>query len=298
MAKSKSLSSATVQDVREWWHSHPMDYQGYSGKTPQTDEEFRQFFRTADAGWWKNTMGFNSPQTAYPGDLLIDKQRIAGKRVLEIGCGMGFWTATFAGWGCQSTGIDLTPMAVSMTRKRLELSGLKAEVLQMDAGTLAFPDESFDFVWSWGVIHHSPHTEKIVKEIQRVLKPGGEFGIMIYYKYSIHSLYVLFRLGILRGEVFKYGLQGIQNIHSEAEDYGGPPLARLWSKRGFRRLLKPLRVEKISCHSERSVAFMLFPSRLGINAFLSRIAPDGVKDFITRHFGHAMFAYGKKPPAE
>ena len=187
-------------------------------------------------------------------------------------------------------------MAINRTRKRLELAGLKAEVLEMDAGKLDFPDGSFDFVWSWGVIHHSPHTETIVKEIQRVLKPGGEFGIMIYYKYSIHSIYVLIRLGILRGEVFKYGLQGIQNRYSEAENYGGPPLARLWSSKGFRRLLKPLVVERISCHSERSVAFMLFPSCLGINAFLGRIAPDSVKDLITGRFGHAMFAYGKKPP--
>jgi 2-polyprenyl-3-methyl-5-hydroxy-6-metoxy-1,4-benzoquinol methylase len=294
MGNKDSTSSAEILEVLRWWDHHPMDYQGYTKKTPQTIDEFREYFRKADSGWWNNTMGINTPAPEYPGNRIIERSRISGKRVLEIGCGIGFWTETFSRWGCNVTAIDLTPFAVSMTRKRLEISGLEAEVIQMDAGRMSFPDNSFDFIWSWGVIHHSPNTEKIVKEIQRVLKPGGEFGIMIYYRYSIHALYVLLRLGILRGKLFKYGWQGIQNMYSEAEDHGGPPLARLWSKRGFRKLLKPLIVERLSCHSERSVAFMLFPSRFGIRSFLDRAAPHAAKDFITKHFGHAMFAYGRR----
>jgi len=183
---------------------------------------------------------------------------------------------------------------VQMTNKRLELANLKARVLEMDAGNIKASPDEFDFIWSWGVIHHSPHTEQIVREIHRILKPGGEFGIMVYYKYSIHSLYVLFRLGLIRGEFFKYGWQGLQARHSDAEERGGTPLARSWSKRGLKRLLAPLVVDRISFHSNPEVALMLLPSWLGIKDWAEKKVPRRIKDLITSRMGHCIYAYGHK----
>jgi 2-polyprenyl-3-methyl-5-hydroxy-6-metoxy-1,4-benzoquinol methylase len=207
---------------------------------------------------------------------------------------MGTWTQTFVEWGCDVTAIDLTPYSVEMTRKRLKLAGLKASVLEMDARDMRALAGQFDFIWSWGVIHHSPNTEQIVKEIQRLLKPGGEFGIMVYYKYSIHSLYVLFRLGFIHGEFFRYGWQNLQARYSEAEEYGGPPLARSWSKIGFKKLLAPLIVDRISFHSDVNVALMLLPSRFGIGNLAQKIVPLRIKELITGRLGHCMYAYGHK----
>ena len=78
--------------------------------------------------------------------------------------------------------------------------------LKMDAEALQFEDNSFDFIWSWGVIHHSANTRKILEEIHRVLKPGGESIIMVYHR-SIWSYYIAsgFIQGILLGKLFKYG---------------------------------------------------------------------------------------------
>ena len=166
--------------IRQWWDRHPMDYQGYDRKELKTDEEYRAFFRSVDASWWNATNQINGSNPVHLGDKLLNRSKVAGKRVLEIGCGMGTWTQTFAEWGCDVTAIDLTPYAVEMTGKRLELAGLKAKVLEMDAGDMRASAEEFDFIWSWGVIHHSPHSEQIVKEIHRVLKRGGEFGLMVY----------------------------------------------------------------------------------------------------------------------
>jgi 2-polyprenyl-3-methyl-5-hydroxy-6-metoxy-1,4-benzoquinol methylase len=280
--------------VRQWWDEHPMDYQGYSRMEFRTDNDYRAFFRTVDVAWWSSTKQINSSNPAHLGDRLLNRSRIIGRRVLEIGCGMGTWTQTFVEWGCDVTAIDLTPYSVEMTRKRLKLAGLKASVLEMDARDMRALAGQFDFIWSWGVIHHSPNTEQIVKEIQRLLKPGGEFGIMVYYKYSIHSLYVLFRLGFIHGEFFRYGWQNLQARYSEAEEYGGPPLARSWSKIGFKKLLAPLIVDRISFHSDVNVALMLLPSRFGIGNLAQKIVPLRIKELITGRLGHCMYAYGHK----
>jgi SAM-dependent methyltransferase len=166
--------------------------------------------------------------------------------------------------------------------------------MEMDARDMGALADQFDFIWSWGVIHHSPDTEQIVKEIHRLLKPGGEFGIMVYYKYSIHSMYVFFRFGLMRGEIFDYGWQNLQSRYSEGEEYGGPPLARSWSKRGLKRLLAPLTVERVSFHSDPEVALMLIPSRFGIWNLAQKIVPLRIKEAITRRLGHAIYAYGHK----
>jgi SAM-dependent methyltransferase len=280
--------------VRQWWDKHPMDYQGYNKKELKTDEDYRAFFRRVDASWWNSKKQINSFNAGHLGDRLLNQNNVAGRRVLEIGCGMGTWTQIFAEWGCDVTAIDLTPYAVEMTRKRLELEGLKARVLEMDAGDIQGASEEFDFIWSWGVIHHSPHTEQIVREMIRVLRPGGAFSIMVYYKYSIHSMYVFLRFGITRGEIFSYGWRDLQSRYSEGEEYGGPPLARSWSKRGLKRLLAPLVVERVSFHSDPEVALLLLPSRFGIGGLAQKIVPLKIKELITGRLGHCMYAYGHK----
>ena len=78
-----------------------------------------------------------------------------------------------------ATGVDLTQRGVDLTRERLALEGLEAEVRVADAEALPFEDASFDIVYSWGVLHHSPNTQQAVNEVHRVLKPGGVARVMI-----------------------------------------------------------------------------------------------------------------------
>ena len=106
-------------------------------------------------------------------------------RVLEIGVGLGADHQRFAEAGARLSGIDLTARAVEHTRKRLETFGLVADVAVGDAENLVFGADEFDVVYSWGVIHHSPNTQRAVREIHRVLKPGGWARVMIYNKWSM-----------------------------------------------------------------------------------------------------------------
>jgi SAM-dependent methyltransferase len=126
----------------------------------------------------------------------------AGKRVLEIGVGLGSDHQRFAEAGASVFGIDLTERAVNHTHKRLGLFGLASNVLVSDAEDLCFGDNSFDIVYSWGVIHHSPNTAKAVREIQRVLRPSGVARIMIYHKHSFVGYMLWLRYALLRGRPF------------------------------------------------------------------------------------------------
>src|SRR6185369_15197027 len=78
--------------------------------------------------------------------------------VLEIGCGLGTDGAQFAKAGANYTGIDLTDTAVDLARRRFELFDLPGTFRVADAEKLDFPDNSFDIVYSHGVLHHTPDT--------------------------------------------------------------------------------------------------------------------------------------------
>src|SRR5581483_12177691 len=92
-----------------------------------------------------------------------------------------------------------TEAAVDLVRRRLALEALEADVRVADAEALGFPDESFDLVYSWGVLHHTPDTEQALAEIRRVLRPGGEARIMLYSRRSWVALGVWLRSGLARG---------------------------------------------------------------------------------------------------
>jgi SAM-dependent methyltransferase len=120
-----------------------------------------------------------------------------GRRVLEIGVGLGADHQRFAEAGALLSGIDLTERAVAHARRRLELFELTSALSQADAENLPFADASFDIVYSWGVIHHSPNTPAAVAEIHRVLKPGGAAKIMIYHRASLVGYMLWVRYALL-----------------------------------------------------------------------------------------------------
>jgi ubiquinone/menaquinone biosynthesis C-methylase UbiE len=123
-----------------------------------------------------------------------------GRDVLEIGVGMG---ADHLQWAKSSprslTGIDLTPRAIEHTRARLQAYALSSTLQCTDAEHLPFADNSFDIVYSWGVLHHSPDTPRAINEVHRVLRPGGMARIMIYHYWSITGYLLWLRYGMFRG---------------------------------------------------------------------------------------------------
>ena len=124
----------------------------------------------------------------------------AGLRVLEIGVGMG---ADYEQWlraGAVATGVDVSESSLARARQRCEQSGLHADLRQADAETLLFANNSFDVVYSYGVMHHSPDTQRCLDEARRVLKPGGTARIMLYHHASLTGIMLWLRYGMWRGQ--------------------------------------------------------------------------------------------------
>jgi SAM-dependent methyltransferase len=113
---------------------------------------------------------------------------------------MGADHQQFAQAGAKLTGIDLTERAIEHTRHRIQSLGLDSNLSVGDAENLSFSDNTFDIVYSWGVLHHSPNVSKAVKEVHRVLRMGGVAKIMIYHKWSIvgFMLWVRYALFAMR----------------------------------------------------------------------------------------------------
>lgn len=196
--------------------------------------------------------------TAEPGTAEYAEQLIAGRRdyapwftealgyagtsgmdVLDVGCGQGIDLAQYAAAGARATGIDLTPHHAQLAQSHLDALGLSGEVVNGDAESLPFADASFDRVSSNGVLHHTPDTEQALREIRRVLRPGGEARILVYNRQSFH--YWLFQVlwqGIRHGQLREEGsMAGVLSRGVERSSIGARPLVRVYTPRQVRAML-------------------------------------------------------------
>jgi SAM-dependent methyltransferase len=177
----------TVSAVRSYWNTHTlgMQYVKDSRLVPGS-AEFFEHIRP-----WMNPYKFPWIMER------IDRESVLlrGKHLLEIGCGMGFDSLEFLKRGVRVTATDLTENAVRLTRAHFELEHVTAESVHTESAlALSFPDDTFDAVWSNGVLHATGDTRLAVQEARRVLKPGGRAIISHFYR-KPSWMYTLFRLG-------------------------------------------------------------------------------------------------------
>lgn len=118
------------------------------------------------------------------------------QRVLEIGVGMGADFVRFAKAKANVFGIDLSPRSLHLAAQNAQIHRISPNLMNADAESLPFADESFDLVYSWGVLHHTPDTESAFREVHRVLRPGGECRVMLYHRRSLLGLQCYLRYGL------------------------------------------------------------------------------------------------------
>lgn len=149
----------------------------------------------------------------------LDKIDFKDKSVLEIGIGQAADSMQIVKRGANYYGIDLTEKSIKRIKDRFSLLNLPYKEVQVaNAEEIPYPEGFFDIVYSHGVIHHSPNIEKIVDEIYRVLKPGGQAVIMLYHKDSFNyhvSISVFRRVGLSLLMVFPFLSRVIEKLTGE-----------------------------------------------------------------------------------
>jgi SAM-dependent methyltransferase len=264
-----------------WWRSTPMRYD-WREKVPFAPGT-KEYFEEIDRRFLDSAKAY-LPFRSKPFDVLIRYDGLADKDVLEIGVGQGTHAQLIAPECRSFTGIDLTETAAETTARRLELFGLPGKIQQMDAESMTFPDASFDYIWSWGVIHHSADTRRVLQEMHRVLRPGGQATVMVYHR-TWWNFYVVYGLlkGVLQGHLMKHG-----NVHSVAQRATDGAIARYYTPAEWREVTQGIfKVEDVRICGLKSDVIPLPAGRL--KSLVERLMPSGATRLLTNQLRMGSF---------
>jgi len=259
----------SITSVAEYWNARPCNVR-HSPREVGT----REYFDEVEAR--KYFVEPHIPQFA-------EFPRWNGKRVLEIGCGIGTDTINFARHGARVTAVDLSERSVEIARKRARVYGLEQQitfyVADAEALSRTVSVEPYDLVYSFGVLHHTPRPPRAVEQIRRYMRPGSTLKIMVYHRRSTKAMGILLWHG--KGRV--WDLDRVVAQYSEAEM--GCPVTYTYLPREIESLLWGFRIRKMSVEH-------IFPYRVSDyvryryhRVWYYRLMPDAVFRWLESHFG-------------
>jgi SAM-dependent methyltransferase len=219
-------SLPSIETVAEYWNRRPCNI-----RHSRAEIGTRQYFDEVEQRKY-----FVEPHI--PGFARFEEWR--GRRVLEVGCGLGTDAANFARAGADYTGADLSEASLALARRRFEVFGLPGRFLHANGEELATHLEraSFDLVYSFGVIHHTPHPAAVVRQVRELVADRGEFRLMLYAKDS-----------------WKNAM--IDAGFDQPEAQSGCPIALTYTKEDVRSLLEPAGFEVVSMQQEHIFPFVV-----------------------------------------
>jgi SAM-dependent methyltransferase len=217
-------------------------------------------------------------------------KRWKGKKVLEIGCGIGTDSINFARAGAGLTSVELSDKSLEICKRRFEIYNLKARFYCCNAEELSrhVPVEPYDLIYSFGVIHHTPNPKAVFDEIKKYCTLNTEIRIMLYSKWSWKALWIILKYG--KGIFWRAG----KLIRSYSEAQTGCPVTYFYSFSEIRRLMKDFYILKM--HKEH-----IFPYRIDryINyvyekTWYFKYMPKVLFRFLERHFGWHILIVAKR----
>jgi 2-polyprenyl-3-methyl-5-hydroxy-6-metoxy-1,4-benzoquinol methylase len=217
-----TFQEVPIDQVREYWDRRPCNIR-HSTKPPGSREYFDEVEKR------KYLVEPHIPRFA-------EFPRWQNKRVLEIGCGIGTDTINFARNGASVTAVDLSEKSLEMARKHAEIFGL-ADRIRFFHGSAeqleqVVPPETFDLIYSFGVIHHTPHPERVLEQLGSYSRPGTTVKFMVYNRHSWKVFWIL----LTYGKCQFWWLKELIARYSEAET--GCPVTYSYSPRELRELME------------------------------------------------------------
>jgi SAM-dependent methyltransferase len=214
--------------------------------------------------------------------------RARGKTVLDVGCGNGYVLSRYAHYGADVHGVDITQTALRLSRRRFEGWGLPGEFRLTDGDHLSYPDGYFDIVCSMGVLHHIEDPRPMLAEIRRVLRPGGEFIMMLYHRNS-WKYRVLLPLRRLLDPAYRgKSLQQALNMND------GPncPLARVYGRREVCALLYDFADIRFTVNQLSWKQLLMVPPLVSA---VAPLLPSCSESVFARHLGWNLYVNAAKP---
>lgn len=201
-----SLATSDIEDVQAYWDRRPCNIRHSTAPIGT-----REYFDQVEARKYR-------VEPHIP--VFSEFEAWRGKKVLDIGCGIGTMAVSFARAGADYTGVELSGTSLNLARTRFETYGLSGRFFQGNAEELSgfLPVEAYDLVYSFGVIHHSPRPERIVNQVRRYMGRHSEFRLMLYAANSWKSIM-------------------IQAGFDQPEAQSGCPIATTFTHSDIRRLL-------------------------------------------------------------
>jgi len=277
----KPFPDISINCVQDYWDRRPCNIR-HSPKPVGT----REYFDEVEA-----RKHFVEPHI--PGFAQFESWK--GKRVLEIGCGIGTATVNFARHGALVTALDLSEKSLEVARQRAEIYGLRNSIRfycgNAEELTSFVPAQRYDLVYSFGVIHHTPHPERIIEQLRHYVHPGSTVKIMVYHRCSWKVLWIL----LSQGKWQFWRLAESVARYSEAES--GCPVTYTYTKREARELLerRGFRVKEMRADHIFSYRIADYVQYRYVKVWYFRWMPRPLFRWMERHFGWHLCVTAEVP---
>ena len=257
--------SPQLDEVRRFWERNPVAARA-NPHVLGTPEYFGYYDNLREAN---ESPAFSEQLHAY--------SAFASKSVLDIGSGNGYVLSRYAAAGARVCGIDLTNAAIALCRRRFELMKLHGRFVVGNAERLPFQGGQFDCVCSMGVLHHTPDTAGAVREVFRVLRPGGRVVLMFYHRNSLQYRVKFPVMRWLKGRPIQQSINEVDGV--------GNPKGDVYSRAELAALLQPFANLK------------LFAGVLPwhVAGPLGTIVPGSIRQQLERRLGWFLYATGTRP---
>ena len=265
------FEKASIDQVKDFWDGRPCNIR-HSPKPVGT----REYFNEVEARKY-----FVEPHIP----RFAQFERWRGKKVLEIGCGIGTDTINFARYGAQVTAVELSEKSLEIARKRAQVYELQDRIRfylgNAEELTKFVPVEPYDLVYSFGVIHHTPHPENVIEQMRYYVQPDSTIKIMVYHRYA----WKVFRILLTYGKGQFWRLAELVAQHSEAET--GCPITYTFTRRQLHSLLErySFRVTEMSVEHIFPYCIPGYVQYRYVKVWYFRWMPQSLFRWLERHFG-------------